>query len=110
MAERVAAARPGGAIGMGEVIDQIIAPDNFKRTASLPARMLAPPTPERAWPSGLNAHLPPFRSREDSSNNDEPERPVWPPRRSHLEFDDSDYEQDNTEPEPPRKTKKRDPA
>ena len=65
--------------------------------------MPAPVTPQRAVPSGLNAHLPPFRSRVDSSDEDEPERPVWPPRRPHLEFDDGDYEQEeDTEPQPVR--------
>ena len=100
MAERVAAARPGDAIRMGEVIKRIIARDNLERPFSPPARMPAPPTPQRAGTSGLNAHLPPFRRRVDSSDEDEPERPVWPLRRSHLEFDDGDYEQEDTEPEP----------
>ena len=64
--------------------------------------MLAPPTPKCAGPSRLNAHLPPFRRRVDTSDEDEPELPVWPPRRPHLDFDDGDYEQVDTEPEPPR--------
>ena len=69
--------------------------------------MLAPPTQQRAGPSGLNAHLPPFRRRVHSSDEDEPVRPVWPPRCPHLEFDDGHYEQlENTEPEPPRRRKK----
>ena len=68
--------------------------------------MPAPPTPERAGPSGLNAHLPPFRHRVDSSDDDERERSVWPQRRSHLEFDDGDYEQEDTELELPRRRKK----
>ena len=106
MGERVAAARPGSAIRMGEVIEQIIARDNLERPVSLPARMLAPPTQQLAGPIGLNTHLPPFRRRVDSSDEDELERPVWPPRRFHLEFDDCDYEQeDNTEQEPPRRRK-----
>ena len=43
-----------------------------------------------------------------SSDKEEPERPVWLPiRRSHLEFDKGDYEQDeDVEPEPPRRRKK----
>ena len=58
------------------------------------------PTPQRAGPSGLNAHLPPFRRRIDSSDEDEV-RPVWPPRRGHLKLDDGDYEQEiDAEPEP----------
>ena len=106
MAERVAAARPGCAIRMGKVIEQIIARDNLERLFSPPARMLAPPTQKRAGPSGLNAHLPPFRRFVDSSDEDEPVRPVWPQRRLHLEFDDGDYEQeDDTEPEPPKRRK-----
>ena len=105
MAERLAFARHGGAIRMGEVSERIIARQNLEWPVSPPARMLAPLTPERAVPSGLNAHLPPFRRRMNSSDEDEPERPVWPPRRSHLEFDDGDYEQVDTEQEPPRRRK-----
>ena len=110
MAERVAAVRPDGAIRMGDLIERIIARDNLERPVSPPARMPAPPTPQRAGPSGLNAHLPPFRRRVDSSDEDEPERPVWPPRRPHLESEDGDYEQEeDTEPQPvrPRKSERR---
>ena len=39
IAERVAAARPGGAIRMGDVIERIIARDNIERPNLLPARM-----------------------------------------------------------------------
>ena len=60
VAERVAAARSGGAIRMGDVIERIIARDNLTRSISPPARMPAPPTPQRAGPSGLNAYLPPL--------------------------------------------------
>ena len=63
VAEQVAAARPGGAIRISDVIERIIARDNLERPLSLPARMTEPPTPQRAGPSGLNAHLPPFRRR-----------------------------------------------
>ena len=63
-------------------------------------------TQQRSGLSGLNAHVPPFRRRVDSSDEDEPERPLWPPLRPHLEFDDGDNEQEeNTEPEPPRRRK-----
>ena len=111
MAERVAAARPGGVIRIGEVIEQIIARDNLERPALPPDRMPARPTSERAEPSGLNAHLPSFRSRVGWSDEDEPERPVWPPRRQHLEFDDVEYEQEeDTEPAPPRRRTKGDTA
>ena len=107
IAERVAAARPGGAIRMGEVIERIIACDNLELPVSPSARMLAPLTPERAGPSGLNAHLPPFRRRVDSSDENEPERRMWPPRRPHLKFDDGNYEQEeDTGTEPPRRKKK----
>ena len=41
MAERVAAARPGGAIYMGDVIERIITRDNLERPNSPPARMPA---------------------------------------------------------------------
>ena len=106
MAERVAAARPGSAIRMGDVIERIIARDNLERPNSPPARRPAPPPPQRAGPSGLNAHLPPFRRRVDSSDEEEHERPVWPPRRPHVEFDDGDYEQEeDTEPQPVRRRK-----
>ena len=68
--------------------------------------MPAPSLPQRAGPSRLNAHLPPFRRRVDSFDEEEPERPVWPPRRSHLEFDDGYYEQEeDTEPQPVRRRK-----
>ena len=107
VAERVAAARPGGAIRIGDVIEQIIARDNLERPISPPSRMLAPPTPQRAKPSGLNAHLPPFCRRVDSSYEEEPERPVWPYCRPHMEFDHGDYEQDvNLKPDPPRRRKR----
>ena len=76
MAERVAAARPGGAIRMGEVIERIIARDNFERQNTPPARMPAPPPAKRAGLYGQNAHLPPFRRRVDSSDEEAPERPV----------------------------------
>ena len=103
MAERVAAARSGGSIRMGEVIKRIIARDNLELPVSPPARMPMPPTPQRSGPSKLNAHLPPFRCRVDSSDEDEPERQEWLPRRPHLEFDDGDYEQDkDIEPAPPK--------
>ena len=92
MAERVAAARPGGAIRISEVIERIIARDNFEWPNSPPARMAAPPTLQRAGPSGLNAHLPPFRRRVNSSDEEEPEQLVWPPRIPHLKYDHSDYE------------------
>ena len=69
--------------------------------------MPAPPTQQRAWPSGLNAHLAPFRSCVDSSDEDETERPVWPCHRPHFEFDDGDYEQEEkTEQKPPRRKEK----
>ena len=64
------------------------------------------PTPQRAGQSGLNAHLPPFRRRIDSSDENEV-RPVWPPRRAHLKLDNDDYEQEiDAESEPLRRRKK----
>ena len=65
MAERVAAARPGGAIQMGDVIERIIARGNLERPVSPPVRMPAPPTQQSAGLSGLNVHLAPFRRRVD---------------------------------------------
>ena len=59
----VTAARPSGAVRMGEVIKQIIARDNLERPVSPPARMLKPPTPQCAGPSAMNVHLPPFPRR-----------------------------------------------
>ena len=107
VADRMAAARPGSAIRMGDVIERIIARDTLARPVTPPARMPAPPTPQRAGPSGLNAHLPPFRRRVDSSDEKELERPVWPPSRPRLEFDVINYEQkDNTYQEPPRRRKR----
>ena len=107
MAERVASPRPGGAIRMGDVIERIIASDNLELSVSPPARMPAPPTQQRAGPSGLNAHLLPFRRSVNSSDKDKPERPLRTPRHPHLEFDNGDYEQEEvTEPEPPRRRTK----
>ena len=101
VAERVAASLPSGAIRMGDGIERIIARDYLERPVSPPARMPAPPTPQRAGPSGLNAHLPPFRRRVNFSDEEEPERPIWPPRPPRLNFDVNDYEQkEDTEPEP----------
>ena len=106
VAERVAAARPGGAIRMGYVIERIIARDNLKRPISPPARMPEQPTPQRTGPSWLNAHLPPFRRRINSFDKDEPNRPVWPFFRPHLKLENSDYEQESdAESEPSRRRK-----
>ena len=63
LAKRVAAERPGGSIRMNEVIERIIARDNLEKPVSALARMLAPPTQQRAEPSGLNSHSPSFRRR-----------------------------------------------
>ena len=107
VSERVAAALPVGAIQMGEIIKQIIARYNFEKPVSPPARMSVPPTQQRAVPSGLNAHLPQLRRRVNSFDEKKPERPVWPLRRPHLEFDDGNYVQaENAEPVPPRRRKK----
>ena len=87
---------------MGKVIERIIAHDNLERPISPPAQMPEQPTPQRAGPSGLNAHLPPFRGRIDSSDEDKPVRPVWPPRRAQMKLEGGDYEQEtDAEPEPP---------
>ena len=92
---------------MGDVIEQIIAREHLERPVSPPAWMPPQPTPQRAGPSELNAHLPPFRRRVDSSDEEEPERSVWPPRRPRLELEEADYKQDeNAEPKPARRQKK----
>ena len=107
VAKPVSAARPNGTIRMGDVLKRIIARDDPERPISPLAQMPEPPTPQRAILSGLNAHLPPFRRNIDSSDEDEPVRPVWPPRRPHLELVDGDYEQESdAEPEPPKPRKK----
>ena len=107
MAERVAAERPGGGIRMGDVIERINSSVNLERRVSPSARMPAPPTPQCAGPSGLNAHMPFFRRRVDSSDDKKPERPVCPTRRPHMEFDDWDYKQDeDAEPEQTRRRKR----
>ena len=67
VAKRKADARPGGAIRIGEVIEKIIVRDNLDRSVLPPARMSAPHTTLRALQSGLNALLPPFHPRVDSS-------------------------------------------
>ena len=95
---------------MGD-IERIIARGNLVRLDLPPARLPAPPTPLRAGPSGLNAHMPPFRSRVDFADEEEPQRPVWPPRRQRLEFDKTDYGQgEDAEPEmqkPPKRARRR---
>ena len=104
VAEREAAARPGGAIRMGDVIERIIARDHHKRPVSPPARI--PPT-QRAGPSGIIAHAPVFRRRVDYSDEEEPERAVWPPRQTRLELKEADFEQEEeAEPQPPRRRKR----
>ena len=105
VAEREAAARPGAAIQMGDVIEQIIARDHLEQPVSPPVWM--PPTTERAGPSVRNAHAPPFRRRIDSSDEEEPERLVWPPRQPRLELDegDDDEQEEDAEPELPRHRK-----
>ena len=68
MAEQVAAARPGGAIQMNDVIERISAHDNLERPVSRPVQNPAPPTPQRTGQSKLNANALPFCRRMDSSD------------------------------------------
>ena len=89
--ERVAAERPGGTIRMSDVIERIIARDNFERPVSPLARMPATYPTQRAGPSGLNAHMLPVRRRVDSFDKEKLERPVLPQRRLHFEFENGDY-------------------
>ena len=90
---------------MGKVIERIIARD-LERPDTPLAWIPAPPTPLRFEPSKLNAYLPLFRRRVDTSDEDEQKRPVWPFRRTHLDFDDGDYEhEEQTEPQPVRRRK-----
>lgn len=50
--------------------------------------------------------MPSFRRRVDSFYKEMFERPVWPPLRPHLDFDDGDFEQEkDAQPEPPRRRK-----
>ena len=107
MAENQAVSRPGSAIQMGEAIEQICARNNIKRPVSPPTRMPAPPTPQSAGASGLYAQLPSFRTRIDSSDEEEPEQPVWPPRRLRLEMveEDNNLEQDKEINVPKRQKK-----
>ena len=106
MAENQAVSRPGSVIRMGEVIEQICALNNLKRPVSPPTRMPAPPTPQSAGPSGLNAQLPSF-PRIDSSDEEVPEQPVWPLRRLRLEMveEDNNLEQDKEINVPKRQKK-----
>ena len=72
--------RAKGAMHMNELIEQICARQKLERLVSLPARMPAPPSPQRAGQSGLNADAAPFRKRIDSydEKDDAFERPEWP--------------------------------
>ena len=53
----------------------------------------------------MNSQLPPQRRRIDSSDEEEPERSVWPPQRPYLEFDDENYTQEDVKLEEPRRRK-----
>ena len=77
---------------MSEVIVWIIACDNLERQVSAPARMPVLLTQQRDGSSKLNTHMPPLLRRVYSSDEEKPDRPVWPPRSPYMEFDDSDYE------------------
>lgn len=68
MTEGVAAARPGGAIRMGHVIERLIVRENLNRPVSPPALMPPPPTPHCARQITLYANLPACRRRVDLSN------------------------------------------
>ena len=72
---------------MGDVIEWIIARDHLERPVSPPPLTPLPPplqAQQRAEPSGLNIHLPLFRRRVYLSDEEDLERPVWPPiRRAH---------------------------
>ena len=42
----------------------------------------------------------------DSFDEEEPERPVWPPSRPHMKFDDVNYDQEeDTQPQPVKRRK-----
>ena len=69
--------------------------------------MPAPNSLQQDGPSGLNADLLPFRRRVDSSDEEQPERPIWPPRCQQIKFKDGDYEQnENVEPVQARRRKR----
>lgn len=92
VAERVTAARPGCANGMGHLIEQIIARDTIERPISPATRMPQQPKHKRAKLSQLNVHLTPFRRRINSCDKTIKILPVWPHCRAHLKLDDGDYE------------------
>ena len=75
--------RPKGAMRIEEVIERICARQNLDPPVSPPARMPAPPSPQHAGPSVLNADATQFRRRIDPSDEEDeaPERPVCPPLR-----------------------------
>ena len=87
MAERVAAARPNGAIQIYKISEQIVACDNFEKPILPHARMQRLATFQHVGPSLLNAYLPPFCCRVDSFDEDKPVLPVSQPRRPHMKFE-----------------------
>ena len=91
---------------MGNVIERIIARDKLERPVSPPARMPQLPSPQRAKPSCLIGHMPAICRRVDSSDEEKQHRPVLPPRRAHLKFEEEDYKQEYYEIKPTKRRKK----
>ena len=67
--EQMAAARPNGAFQISDVIERIIARDNFERPVLLLAPMPVPQKSQRAKPSKLNDDMLHFCRFVDLSNN-----------------------------------------
>ena len=89
MADREAAAQLGGAIQISDVIERIIAGDYLEQPVLTPDPITAQPMPQRAGPSGRNAHATPFLRRINYSDEKEPEQLVWPPRRPRLKLEEA---------------------
>ena len=76
LAERVAAALPFGAIRINEVIERIIACDNFEHFILPFVQMLAPPTPYAPGRVSKSLIFPLFCHRVELSNQYKFTRPV----------------------------------
>ena len=75
--------RPIGPMRIKEIIEQICSRQSVELPVSLPVRMPAPPSQQRAGPSGQNTDTGPCRRRIDlfEEEEDTTERPVRPPSK-----------------------------